>query len=588
MASGLQISIPRNTGRMLPPPQIPHAARRASAVSEYADGCFHAPQDQWIERSTTDPALWSSVPSSASASASASTSGASATRAIPSSGSASTSGSAIPRSANRSSIGSAEYRQYIAFDEDSPHRTRHHERQRSSADLAHDTAAGTLASIARNNSDRSANYKSGYTTQPFTAPSRTSPEVSYGLLRHRASTTASFVRPDQLHSDYFFDTDYMHISGESSHRVGQAPPTYHPVVQTQYTSSGPVDQAPPASSRPVIQALSNENTLPPLRLGLNLTPRQHPYSVLENTTRPFQASTETTTGHEQSSCETTMNPSTAATERRRRNLRVHTEMTCRAPTSDVVQAARILSEPSSPEVSPATPSGQCVPSSSGVASSSTAEGNYNDVRRSTAARTSTAERNSTVKPARTSPTVRSSTAARSGSPELDWKCWIAPDCPDCEHPRKVLSHFFGRNKTETKRMPKSAWLRVCRKHYQRKRYRGSRAKCFHDFQMLMMEHQLASFVQHMGTIRWTIQYAQSLGKNLTTYMNKLADNPGSRPEASPEVLAAYELRGLCGRDKSTEQVKEYLEMLSHYCKANRMYHIIAVEFLAATWGPYAR
>ncbi|PTU25225.1 hypothetical protein P175DRAFT_0422955, partial [Aspergillus ochraceoroseus IBT 24754] len=41
------------------------------------------------------------------------------------------------------------------------------------------------------------------------------------------------------------------------------------------------------------------------------------------------------------------------------------------------------------------------------------------------------------------------------------------------HPRKVISHIFGRNKTATKLFPAHVWIHYCRKHYQRARYRSS-------------------------------------------------------------------------------------------------------------------
>ena len=39
------------------------------------------------------------------------------------------------------------------------------------------------------------------------------------------------------------------------------------------------------------------------------------------------------------------------------------------------------------------------------------------------------------------------------------------------HLRKVISQFFGRNKRETRAIPEHFWVKWCRKHYQRQRYR---------------------------------------------------------------------------------------------------------------------
>lgn len=40
------------------------------------------------------------------------------------------------------------------------------------------------------------------------------------------------------------------------------------------------------------------------------------------------------------------------------------------------------------------------------------------------------------------------------------------------HYRKIISHFFGRNKSATKVFPDYVWVHYCRKHYQRARYRA--------------------------------------------------------------------------------------------------------------------
>ncbi|KAJ6014758.1 hypothetical protein N7540_009349 [Penicillium herquei] len=45
--------------------------------------------------------------------------------------------------------------------------------------------------------------------------------------------------------------------------------------------------------------------------------------------------------------------------------------------------------------------------------------------------------------------------------------------PDGLHYRKVVSHFFGRNKASTKLFPDFIWVHYCRKHYQRARYRAA-------------------------------------------------------------------------------------------------------------------
>ncbi|KAJ5797454.1 uncharacterized protein N7503_006750 [Penicillium pulvis] len=55
--------------------------------------------------------------------------------------------------------------------------------------------------------------------------------------------------------------------------------------------------------------------------------------------------------------------------------------------------------------------------------------------------------------------------------EFSHPCHMGPS-PDGMHFRKVVSHFFGRNKASTKLFPDAVWVHYCRKHYQRARYRA--------------------------------------------------------------------------------------------------------------------
>ncbi|KAJ5639135.1 uncharacterized protein N7484_006997 [Penicillium longicatenatum] len=55
--------------------------------------------------------------------------------------------------------------------------------------------------------------------------------------------------------------------------------------------------------------------------------------------------------------------------------------------------------------------------------------------------------------------------------EFSRPCHMGPS-PDGMHFRKVVSHFFGRNKASTKLFPDAVWVHYCRKHYQRARYRA--------------------------------------------------------------------------------------------------------------------
>ncbi|KAJ4420550.1 hypothetical protein N0V85_000537 [Neurospora sp. IMI 360204] len=52
------------------------------------------------------------------------------------------------------------------------------------------------------------------------------------------------------------------------------------------------------------------------------------------------------------------------------------------------------------------------------------------------------------------------------------RCYHTSKCNTNAPPRKAVSQFFGRNKKATRQMPDRVWCNLCRKHYQRARYRN--------------------------------------------------------------------------------------------------------------------
>ena len=54
------------------------------------------------------------------------------------------------------------------------------------------------------------------------------------------------------------------------------------------------------------------------------------------------------------------------------------------------------------------------------------------------------------------------------------RCMFTENCDTGAQLRKAISHFFGRNKSCTLKIPPQVWVYYCRKHYQRIRYRNSK------------------------------------------------------------------------------------------------------------------
>ncbi|ROW08146.1 hypothetical protein VPNG_06885 [Cytospora leucostoma] len=66
-----------------------------------------------------------------------------------------------------------------------------------------------------------------------------------------------------------------------------------------------------------------------------------------------------------------------------------------------------------------------------------------------------------------------SSPVRPGQPRA--RCDHIQGCTTGSQPRKAISHLFGRNKLCTKAIPQDVWVILCRKHYQRSRYRQTNA-----------------------------------------------------------------------------------------------------------------
>ncbi|MCJ1421494.1 hypothetical protein MMC32_007858 [Xylographa parallela] len=55
---------------------------------------------------------------------------------------------------------------------------------------------------------------------------------------------------------------------------------------------------------------------------------------------------------------------------------------------------------------------------------------------------------------------------------MEFRCTFVEGCILDSPDRKVISHFFGRNKKCTRAIPEDVWAPFCRRHYQRTRYRN--------------------------------------------------------------------------------------------------------------------
>ncbi|KAL6721466.1 hypothetical protein ACLMJK_000569 [Lecanora helva] len=93
----------------------------------------------------------------------------------------------------------------------------------------------------------------------------------------------------------------------------------------------------------------------------------------------------------------------------------------------------------------------------------------------------------------------------SGDEVIDSQCKAIANCrAQSKDYRKVVSHFFGRNKKCTQNLPKDAWIVWCRKHYQRYKYRAEEDGNWHLRQLEQIRDQLDVFEKDSDVSSWDI------------------------------------------------------------------------------------
>ncbi|KAL5623052.1 hypothetical protein FOBRF1_002302 [Fusarium oxysporum] len=164
-------------------------------------------------------------------------------------------------------------------------------------------------------------------------------------------------------------------------------------------------------------------------------------------------------------------------------------------------------------------------------------------------------------------------------------CMAVSDCDTDSVPRKVISHLFGRNKVCTRRIPERVWVCMCRKHYQRIRYRtGAR---FSSTQIEMVYEQIIRMIfwsrglenvnrtnQEGITIRsWTFSIRRREVK-------RLADTNSRDP------IPHWIMQSL-GEGKTHDEILDVVERLCQEINHGGLREVPPVEFLPEVVDAFA-
>ena len=154
------------------------------------------------------------------------------------------------------------------------------------------------------------------------------------------------------------------------------------------------------------------------------------------------------------------------------------------------------------------------------------------------------------------------------------KCEFDPDCQLKSEDRKVVSHFFGRNKSCTRRIPDHLFAPFCRKHYQRSRYR--KVMPFGLVQMDLVETTLARMQESGGITGFDVALKLSAQRDLEAWAAYEKERqealmngetpppppPGSKDSATEKALVLVEEH--LGKNKTFAQVAALIHIVKEY------------------------
>ncbi|KAI0537133.1 hypothetical protein GGR58DRAFT_527559 [Xylaria digitata] len=97
-----------------------------------------------------------------------------------------------------------------------------------------------------------------------------------------------------------------------------------------------------------------------------------------------------------------------------------------------------------------------------------------------------------------------------------FRCLWEDNCNTGSSLRKAVSHYFGRNKVVTRLCPDSIWVHLCRKHYQRGRYRNgpffAKLSCELVLEQIQNIHDWNERNRRNGLTRVTLDWSLRLRK----------------------------------------------------------------------------
>lgn len=154
---------------------------------------------------------------------------------------------------------------------------------------------------------------------------------------------------------------------------------------------------------------------------------------------------------------------------------------------------------------------------------------------------------------------------------MEFRCTFVEGCVLDSPDRKVISHFFGRNKKCTRAIPEDVWAPFCRRHYQRTRYRN--VDNFGGVQMDLVRRTVEN-LQQWGNIthfelilrKRAMQAICREGSDDDQHQPLRATSAGSTPHSATKHSSEAWLVPYLGNHKSFEDILEFVNLIEEYVK----------------------
>ena len=157
----------------------------------------------------------------------------------------------------------------------------------------------------------------------------------------------------------------------------------------------------------------------------------------------------------------------------------------------------------------------------------------------------------------------------------DPQCAFMDNCTTGVPLRRIVSHYFGRNKKETRAIPDKMWVFYCRQHYQRSKYR-QKSWDFAKTQMELVKATVRNLEEWGEVVDFTINLRKRAVEQLQkedAYVRLVQDahTRSAQPPQSTYMSPCPErwLAPYVGQYKSFAEVYQFIDLVAAHAEQHR-------------------